>query len=266
MAVEVAIEPVPPVSEHAEPGTAMLIVTRATPSIIPPLTDPGSFPSTSRFARMVQNDIGRPEATGHESRTRMRDPKLWQRCLDYSLPRGPEGQDFAAWCAEEADITPSQAKGLLRDYKRFTYLAASHALEDPVAAGLVGRVAELHEASGDGPRYRREVLNGASWRVRARLRRAEREALTRAYEAEFGEAPYGWYWDSRSKAVYWAIAALFIIAGAGLAALDGSLAPLALGGIPAALVLLYARTRGKMAGSNGMSDAARYGGGMGGAG
>jgi len=196
----------------------------------------------------------------------MKDTALWQRCRDHPLPTGPEGQDCVTWLAGEAEITPGQAKGLVRDYRRFCYLAASGALDRPVAAGLVGLAAALHDASGDADRFRRESLGGASWQRRAGLRRSDRAALLAAYEAEFGERPHDWYWSSRSRAHYWALAALLSCAGAILSYFDGSPALLALGVILALLVLLFAFAAGRTAGAGNLGDAARYGGGMGRAG
>ena len=193
----------------------------------------------------------------------MKDAAMWQRCLSYVLPKGPDGQDFVAWVAEETDMSQTQAADLVMDYKRFTYLAASGAVDRPVAPGLVGQVFALHKESGDVPRYRRVALSDRPLQTIAYPRRRDLIAMMAAFEAEFGSTPHKRYWAPRSRIFLWALAVFLLVGGAVASVIDGSLAPLALGGIPALLTVVYILTAGKMAGGDGLSDAARFGGGMG---
>lgn len=194
----------------------------------------------------------------------MKDPEMWQRCLAHPMPKGPEGESFAAWCAEEAGIRPGQAGNLVVEYKRFTYLAGTVAVARPVAPGLIGTAHGLHRKSGDLARYCREVLAVEDIVPVSRPRAGDLSAMRAAYEAEFGAPPPRFFWASRSRHLQWSIAALLVAGGAVASVFDGSLAPLALGGIPALVIAAYLLKSGRAQGGDGLSQAARFGGGGGG--
>lgn len=196
----------------------------------------------------------------------MIDPEMWDRCRSYPMPSGPEGQAFSTWLSEEENIAKSRADELVLEYRRYLYLAASGAAKTPVAPGQIGKVNALHRGSGDFPRFCQQVLGDTSWPEAGRADRHSLGAMTAAYEAEFGRAPNPRIWRTESRTVLWIVAMLLLVAGSVGALIDGSLALLALGVIPAALLVLYILTAGKMAGADGLSDAARYGGGSGGGG
>lgn len=196
----------------------------------------------------------------------MMDTELWARCRSAPLPDGPEGQDFVTWLAEEARIAKSRAAELVLDYRRCLYLAASGVATPPVLPREIGKVLALHQASGAFPAFCTEVLGQTALPAFAPPSRPGIAAMKAVYEAEFAKAPNPRIWSHKSRRWYWIAAAILLAAGAVGALVDGSLTLLALGGIPAALLVVFLLTEGRMAGSDGLSDAARYGGGMGGGG
>lgn len=190
----------------------------------------------------------------------MKDRAMWQRCLAHPMPRGPEGESFAAWLAETARIRQGQAGDVILEYKRFTYLAASGAVARPQAPGLIATALALHRQTGDFAHYCRDVLQVAALPPE----RGDRAATLAGYEVEFGQAPPRFFWASRSRLPHWSLAGLLVAGGAVASVFDGSLAPLALGGIPALVIAIYLLTKGRMGGGGGLSGAARVGGGGGG--
>lgn len=196
----------------------------------------------------------------------MKESELWERCRTYPLPTGPDGQDFTTWLSEEEGLSKGQANELVLEYRRCVYLAASGAAEPPIAPKAIASVRALHVTSGDLPKFREDVLGGAPLPSFGRPDKRSLAGLVAAYEMEFGKTPNPRIWTHTSRRWYWVAAALLFGAGAAGALVEGTPMLLALGGIPAALLVVFLLTEGRMAGADGLTDAARYGGGMGGGG